>query len=467
MRTIKIVKEEIGTKEARFEALTGFAASRTLTTEESTELSTLDGELAALDAELKSLESIEARKLKIAGRKAAAAKGPEQDNAAEDKDWAIAARNYRFAKAFKKIAARKPIDGLEKEMYEEAGKEIGSEEDVNLQGNVAIPSRLIMIGDKNAPHNRLMHQEMQSRAALNVGTEGTDVVFTDYGGLIPTLNPTPAVIGMGVNVLTGLRGNVQWPRHTTDVAFSWETETSDVDETTPAFDNVSISPKRVGGYTDVTMQMLKQSVFVLEPWLRGILERRYNLTVDYAILNGSGTGNEPTGIFNASGVGVFSTGSGGASNNLPYAGILAMMRDARVAKTRVGSQGWMMNANGEFCLANTPKQTNGVEGNFILSTDEMKNKTLVGRKYVSSEVIKSDFSEGSQTDLCGLVYSDNWGGAIFGTWGGMDILFDPFTQAVGGKVRFVVNCFMDTDIEQPAEFQICKDWDATDLPAAT
>jgi len=49
----------------------------------------------------------------------------------------------------------------------------------------------------------------------------------------------------------------------------------------------------------------------------------------------------------------------------------------------------------------------------------------------------------------------------------MDLLVDPYTQRLGGKVRFVVNAFMDVDVEQPLEFAICKDWDASDLPALT
>lgn len=451
---LKLKREQLVEKEDRFNILVKKAEKETLSAEEKTELDTLEKEMQALEVEIKSLEDRESRTAKIAARKMAAenrAVGVVQDDEAEIKELNKIAKRYKISNAVKLIQARKEINGVEREMYDEAAKEAKDAGADSLIGNVAIPSRLIKIGKSN------------TRAALSVGTEGADVVFTDYAGLIPILNPDPAVVAMGISVYQGLRGNLQWARHTTDVAFSWETETSDVDETTPAFDNVSISPKRVGGFTDVTMQMLKQSVFVLEPWLRGIIERRYNLTVDYAVLNGSGSGNEPTGIFNASGVNVLSTGSGSA-NNMTYPALLSMRRDTQVAKARNGRAGWLTNAYGEFALANTPRQASGVEGNFILNPG---TRQLFGQPFAVSEVIKSDYSEGGQTDLCGIVYSPNWGGAIFGTWGGMDLLVDPYTQAKAGTVRFVVNCFMDTDIEQPAEFAICKDWDASDLPALT
>jgi HK97 family phage major capsid protein len=255
-----------------------------------------------------------------------------------------------------------------------------------------------------------------------------------------------------VSILSGLRGDVQWPRNSGDVAFSWETETSNVDETTPTFDNISISPKRVGGYTDVTTQMLKQSVFVVEPFLRAQLSNRYALTIDHAVFNGLGASNEPTGLFLYNGVNVLSLGSSGG--DMTYAALLSMMRDAKAANARMGSEAFVTNPYVLHALATTPKQSSGVEGSFIYNG----TGPLVGVPVSSTTTIPSDFEEGdSGTTLSGMIYSSNWGGAILGTWGGLDILFDPYTQALGGKVRFVCNAFMDFEVEQAAEFSICKD----------
>jgi len=448
---LKKLYEQRAAKEARFEELTKKAEATELTPDEKKEMKGLTDELKVLDEAIESEEAIEGRKKKIAGRNALRKPESERDedeDDAADKEFRKMAGRYRFGRAFKQIQKKKNLDGVESEIYQMAVAE-AKESSEDIQGNIAIPSRMIKIG--------------RQERVLTVATEGTDAVFTDYGGMIPILNPKPALTDMGITVLQGLRGNVQWVRHTGDVAFSWETETADVDETTPTLDNISLAPKRVGGFVDISLQMLKQSVFVVEPWLKGIIENRYQLTIDYAGLVGTGLNNQPTGLFNASGVGVFSTGSG-AANNMTYNGLLQMMRDVKAAKARQGKAGWMTNANGEFALAQTPKQTSGVEGNFILNPEA---GSLIGRKFVSTEVIPSDFTEGGQTDLVGIAYSTNWPGLTLGTWGGMDLLFDPYTQAIGGKVRTVVNAFMNMVIEQPAEFIICKDWDATDLPAAT
>jgi hypothetical protein len=65
-----------------------------------------------------------------------------------------------------------------------------------------------------------------------------------------------------------------------------------------------------------------------------------------------------------------------------------------------------------------------------------------------------------------LIYSSNWKSAILATWGGVGILFDPYTQALVNKIRIVVNTYADVDIEHPEEFAVVKDW-VTTLPALT
>lgn len=457
MDALKKKREDRAEIVIKYEALTDAAKTRTLTGDEIKQMEQLDGEIEAIDKEIKTLEKAEEKakekaKMQINKKEKQDDAIPGPYNSEEDgefKEMKKLSERFKFSQALKSVAGEKGMDGAEKEVQQIAlaeAKECG----IELTGQFAIPQKFIQIG---------------RRKLLSVATEGTDVVFTEYGGkVIPYLNPMPVADQLGVTFLQGLRGNVQWPRETGDLAFAFETESSDVDETTPTFDNISITPKRFGGYVDVTMQMLNQSVFVIEPWLRNKFSLRYAITVDTQIFNGSGSGNQTTGLFNFSGVNTLSTGSGSA-NDMTYRALLSMKRDTKVANARVGRTGWVTNAYGEYALYNTPKQASGVEGNFILNPD--RPGTLVSDPFYTSEIIPSDFSEGGQTDLCGIAYSSNWGGLITGFWGGLDLLVDPYTQRLGGKIRFVANAFMDVDIEQPLEFSICKDWDASDLPAMT
>lgn len=434
-------------------ALVTASETKALDDAQKEQFDTLEADIAKLDADIAFEEKLEKiKKAKASAQMSAASRavGAPQDDAAEIKEMNKIGKKYSFARAFKNVIDRKNHDGVEKELYEEAAREIReSGEGLGLAGNISIPSKFMKIG---------------KRKLLDVATEGADSVFSEYAGLIPILNPIPKVTSLGITVMPGLRGNPKMVRETGDVAFAWETENSDVNETTPTLDSIDLSPKRVGGFVDVSVQFLKQNIFIVEPWLRGKLENRYALTVDDAVIDGAGSGNEPTGIFNYSGVNVLSLGSGASTNNMTYPALLSMIRSVKVAKSRQGSSGFLTNAYGEFALYTTPRQTSGVEGNFIMNPD---SPNLIGRRFITSENVSSAFSEGSETDLVGIIYSDNWGSAILGTWGGLDILFDPYTQALGGKIRFVCNAYMDVEIEHAAEFSICKDWDATDTPALT
>lgn len=453
MKSVKQLTEERVEVVDKIEALVKTAEKAELTKEQKEEWNNLKAQVASIDEDIRIAKEMEDFNKEKASKKIDAqnrAVGAPQDDASEVKEMNKIGKKYSFARAFKNVLDRKNHDGVEAELYEEARKELkDAGEDIGLMGNISIPSKFMKIG---------------KRKLLDVATEGTDSVFSEYAGLIPILNPIPKVTTLGITVMQGLRGNPKMVRETGDVAFAWETENADVNETTPTLDSIDLSPKRVGGYVDVSVQFLKQNIFIVEPWLRGKLENRYALTVDDAVIDGAGSGNEPTGIFNYSGVNVLSLGSGASTNNMTYPALLSMIRSVKTSKSRQGSSGWLTNANGEFALYTTPKQTSGVEGNFIM--DPMAGN-LIGRRFVTSENVSSAFSEGSESDLVGIIYSDNWGSAILGTWGGLDILFDPFTQALGGKVRFVCNAYMDVEIEHAAEFAICKDWDATDAPALT
>lgn len=453
MKTSKQLKEERVELEDKLDALGEAAKKSALTAEQKTEFDSTVEKIEELDKDIARTEKIEAREKSKASQKLneqAAAVGAVQDNASEVKEMNKISKKYSFARAVQSVFKSKNIDGydgVEREMFEEAQHE-AKIAGIALEGNIALPSKFVQFPKK--------------KSLLDVATEGTDAVYTEFGGLIPILRPNPVLSQLGVSPMTGLQGNVQFTRQNGDVSYAFETETSDLNETTPTLDNISLSPKRFGGYLDVSNQFLIQAPWVVEPWLRAQLETRYALTVDTQGLVADGSSNQCTGIINYSGVNVISTGTGSA-NDMTWGALLEFIRATKVANARIGSTGWLTNADGEFALARTPMQSGGSEGNFIYKMDGR----LVGRQFQTSQLIPSTFSEGGQTDLVGMIYSSRWESLLIGIWGGLDMLFDPYTQALGGKKRFVVNAFMDVDVEQPLEFAICKDWDATDLPAIT
>ncbi len=444
-KSLKELLEQRADKANAFETLFEKAKKETLSEVEEKQLDDIEVELKALDADIEKLQGRESRAAKLAAEKARKAVGAPQDGASEDRELA----RYSYVKAFSDIANNGrglgSVTGFEKEIAEEAIKE-AREAGVQTHGNILIPARMV----KYSADKRL----------LDVATEGADLVRTEYKPMIPSLHIKPVVDKLGITKYTGLKGNIKIPRSTNEATFVWETENSSADEFTLTFDAVDLSPKRLAGYTDVSGQMLVQSNEITEAYLRTKIEQGIALAIDQAFVSGATGGNNPVGILNYSGVNVVSLGTSGG--DITYGALVAMVAAVEADNGRDGNSGFLFNTNGFAALARTPYQSSGVEGNFILKPG-MEN--FWGHKYVISNVMPSDLAE-TTTGLSGMIYSSNWKSAILATWGGVGILFDPYTQALVNKMRIVVNTYADVDLEHPEEFAVIKDWNTT-LPATT
>lgn len=449
MKKLKQTLENRAEKENAYEALLNGANGRDLTEEEFNKLSALETELDLLEKEIKQLEAIEARSKRLAAAKAAGAVGAPQDNASENKELS----RFSYRKAFADIKNNGrglgTVQGFEKEMGEEARKEMieAGIPEGEITGNILIPARMIQYGK-------------QARL-LDVATEGADLVRTEYRPMIPSLRIEPVVDRLGITKYTGLKGNIKIPRSTNEATFFWETENSSADEFTLTFDAIDLSPKRLAGYTDISGQMLVQSNEITEQYLRSKIEYGIAAAFDTAVLAGPTGGNSPVGILNYSGVNVVSLGTSGG--DMTYGALVGMVAAVEADNGRDGNSGFVLNSNGFASLALTPyRGTADTAGNYIIKPGV---NTIFGHPFVVTNRIPSDLTE-TATGLSGMIYSSNWKSAILATWGGVGILFDPYTQSLVNKIRIVVNTYGDVDIEHPEEFAVVKDWNTT-LPALT
>lgn len=145
-----------------------------------------------------------------------------------------------------------------------------------------------------------------SRAALSTamtGAAGGHLVDTTLmsGSFIDMLRKRATILRLG-RVLGGLVGNVDVPKQVAGGTGYWVGEGQDVGEVTAGLGNVILSPKTVGGFSDVTRRMLMQSSKDAEALLRDNLAKALALTLDAAGYYGPGTDNTPRGITNYTGI---------------------------------------------------------------------------------------------------------------------------------------------------------------------
>lgn len=294
-------------------------------------------------------------------------------------------------------------------------------------------------------------QDVQRRDMV-VGTPaaGGNLVATDLlaASFIDMLRNRMMVISMGAKLLTGLQGNIAIPRQTGGATAYWVAEGNAPTESQQAVDQVTMSPKTVGAYTDISRKLLLQSSIDVESFVRSDLATVLALAIDLAAINGSGASNQPTGLLSASGVGVVPGGTDGAAP--AWSHIVALETAVAVANADVASMGYLTNAKVRGKLKTTSK-VSGQNG-FVWED----GKTINGYTAGVSNQVPSNLTKGSGTNLSAILFG-NWADLVIGQWGTLDLMVDPYSNSTSGTVRVVALQDVDIALRQAASFAVMKD----------
>lgn len=367
--------------------------------------------------------------------------------------------------------------GFEKEVHLELAKRAAkfnlkqSDETNERTFSVHIPfydlminPRMARVGAEMMARGTAIRDQMtkayyQSRA-FEVGTaaQGGYLVETslDDTRFIDIFRNTARVLRAGATTLTGLIGNVDIPRQTAGVTDGsnvfWVAEDQDVGEITAQFGLLNLRPKTLGAFMRVTRLMLLQSSIDIEMFMRRELATYIALGVDSAALEGTGSADEPLGIFNTPGVNAVEFGTNG-----DFANWTKMVEfETRIATVNAlaDAMGWMGNARIRGDLK-TIEKFDGTNGNPIYDT---QNNTVNGYPFWMTNQVRGDYTKGTGTNLSGLVFG-NWSEIIFGEWGSTEILANPYETSVylAGSVLLRIMHTCDIVNRHPESFSAATD----------
>jgi len=282
---------------------------------------------------------------------------------------------------------------------------------------------------------------MSRDLTAGTATDGAELVATDLlaSSYIEVLRNASSVMRAGATMLPGLVGDVAIPRQTSAAASTWITaEDGDATESEPQFDQVTLAPKDLACYTEVTRRLLQQSTPAIEGIVRNDLAIAQALGIDKAALYGTGASGQPKGIALQTGVNTKDL----AAADPTYAEIVEIIRMVMAANALMGTPTWLLEANGWEALMTTPKQGSGVEGNFILGD----SGRIVGYPHImSNQVTAEEYFFGDFSQL------------LIGEWGGLEINVDPYTHSLKGKIRYVTFKTVDVAVRQPKAFAYAHD----------
>ena len=273
---------------------------------------------------------------------------------------------------------------------------------------------------------------------INSSNDST-LIAEDYrgGDFIDVLRNSSSVMQAGATLLRGLQGSVTIPKKTAASSGGWiATEGAAAAESEFTSGSVTMSPKVIGAFTDVTRLLLQQSSLDVENLIRDDLTQSIATAIDLGALAGSGSSGQPTGISNTSGINTTTF----AAANPTWAEIVAMESAVANDNALNGSLGYICRPADFGTLKTTEKATNTAQ--FVVSPDNTMNGYNVIR---SNQVTSGDFYFGNFADL------------LIGMYGGLDITVDPYALSTSGGVRIVALQTVDVAVRHAVSF--CKSSD--------
>lgn len=281
--------------------------------------------------------------------------------------------------------------------------------------------------------------------AVSTGANRDDLVpetFSD--SFIDKLNERTVMVGMGAEMLDGLTGDLKFSRETNAPSFVWEGENDENLESTPNFDHVKLSPKRGGTFVDISNQLMKQTSGAVERRIQNQLINTVQRGLERTAIMQTNA-SAPQGIFDLASADL--TGENGVVTDF-YDLVVDLESEVAVSNADIGSLGYYTNAKVRGKL----KKTRVDAGSGIhVFDDGMINSYPVG----VSNLMPNDLTSGTGNDLSGIIYG-NFNDLVFGMWGGLEILVDPYTQGTKGVTRLVLNVYSDVAVLRGDSFSFAK-----------
>ena len=270
---------------------------------------------------------------------------------------------------------------------------------------------------------------------LTAGTNsaGGYLRATDNISFIELLRNRMVCFQLGATRLSGLVGNVTIPKQTAGATAYWlSTEATAITEGNQTFGQVSMTPRTVGAYTQVSRLLRLQSSPAVDSLVLTDLAKQVAIAADLACLSGTGT-EQPTGITGTSGIGAV-TGT-----NLAAAGIIEFQTDIASSNAMGGSLGYVTTPAVAGLLKARPELP--TTGTTPLWQGNINDGTLFGIRAMTSAQMAA-----------GTMLFGDWSQLVIGEWGVLELSvneFDDFPKALTGlRAMYTMDCAVRT----PAAF---------------
>ena len=347
---------------------------------------------------------------------------PAEDDVKEDEpqekeenrnNIAMKKQNFSLLKAIRSVVNGEQFDKNTAAVIAE-GRSIMSAANQAVNGQIVIPVESRAEGDTTptTPANGIM---------ATVATAGIENVAEDKLDIVEPLRNRSALGVAGATFLTGLVGDLSIPVYSGSNC-AWKGEVVTADNGAGEFTEVSLKPKRLTAFIDISKQFIYQDSNSAEEMLRRDLVNAIAEKLEMTILGSeAGTATKPEGLFN---------GVTADTAAVKFGDIVDW--EADLENANIGEIKYIVNPSAKAILRKTAKDTGS--GLFVMADGEIEgNEVISTASVVKKGVILGDFRE-----------------LVIGQWGALDVVVDPYTKAADGQIRVVVNAYFDAALRRPS-----------------
>ena len=302
--------------------------------------------------------------------------------------------NFSLLKAINDIANNRQLDERSQEVVNEGISEM-RKSGLSYSGQIVLPVT-----------------EARADVQATVEGAGQEVVAEDKLNILEPLRASLVMTQAGATYMTGLVGNVSIPVYSGSNV-GWAGEIEAAKDGAGTFSEVTLSPKRITAFLDVSKQFLLQDSASAEALLRADIVRAIANKLEATILGDKdGSATQPKGLF-------YDVADYYDISYESIVEVVAYLEQQNVTGDIKFILSPLMKA-----LLKTTKKDEG-SGVFVMEDGEIDGLPVLS------------------TSACMGLAVGNWADYVIAQWGGIDLTIDPYSQATNGKVRLVVNAYFD------------------------
>ena len=299
--------------------------------------------------------------------------------------------------------------------------------------------------------------QKRAMSTATAGAGGNLVQDTVRGDLmIDALRDQLVIRELGATFLRGLDSNVAIPKKNATSTAQWLGETEEVTKSDQTIGQISLSPKRIAAETEFSRTLMATSSPDVESMVRQDLVDSLQVAIDSAIINGTGSSNQPTGILNIGSLAVVPLGANGADPT--FAKIVELAGQVADANAARGQLGYLVNTKTRSKLMTVQKFA-GTDGDavFMDSPGDLPGfGRMAGYRAAVSNITPSNLTKGTGTNLSAIIFG-NWADVLIGEFGGMYIQVDPYTAHSRSLIQLYVEMLMDLNVRNEESFAAIVD----------